>query len=174
MDDDDLMSAYKGGDYRAFEQLYLRNSGRVYAFLAKSLPDGAVRDEVFQEVFLRVHKGRGKYIDGFPFRAWLFAITRNTLIDHRRARARLREDATESSILEQRGEVRAPNMDELLEAGDLSERDRNVLQLHYLEGLSFRQIAARLGISPANGRQIASRAIRRLKAVFGVTVADNE
>ena len=41
--DERLMSAYQGGDYTAFEELYLRYSGKIYAFLACRLPEPVAR-----------------------------------------------------------------------------------------------------------------------------------
>jgi RNA polymerase sigma factor (sigma-70 family) len=46
---------------------------------------------------------------------------------------------------------------------------RRILHLARIEGLGFREIAARLGRSPAAVRQAASRAARRLRETFGET-----
>ena len=167
--DEDLMAAYRDGDPEAFEELYRRYSGRVYGFVSSRLRREEERSEVYQNVFLKLHRGRGGYIQTLPFKAWLFAIARNALIDHCRREDRRRE---ELGLAEDEARAVAPaesgsRARELFGAECLSERDRAVLTMHYLEGVPFDQVSARLGISHAAGRQIASRAVRKLKSLFG-------
>ena len=47
--------------------------------------------------------------------------------------------------------------------GSLSEKDKMVLTLRYVEDLPFANVASRTGFSVANVRQIASRAIQKLR-----------
>jgi RNA polymerase sigma factor (sigma-70 family) len=86
---------------RAFTQLYLRHAPRVAAFLARQAPSGEL-DDIQQAVWSRVWQklpGFMSRFDGVPpgmrdlpdrgeFRAWLFTLARNYLIDRSRKRHR--------------------------------------------------------------------------------------
>src|ERR1035437_9350881 len=81
--DEDLMALYQTGDVAAFEALYRRHSGRVFAFLQrKTSPQSAC--DLLQEIFLKLHRSRHQYSIQYPFLPWLFAITRNALVDSAR------------------------------------------------------------------------------------------
>ena len=171
------MQAYKKGDYAAFEELYRRHAAKVYGFIKKRLADSAEADEVFQAAFLKLHQSRGRYNDGLPFTPWFFSVTRNILIDYLRRRARRREQTVDprNAVLEREAPAAVARSESqaaaILTSDKLSARDRAVLTMHYVEGLPFEQIAVRLGISHSSGRQIASRAIRKLKAILGARSA---
>jgi RNA polymerase sigma factor FliA len=47
--------------------------------------------------------------------------------------------------------------------GDLGERERMLIQMHYYEGISFDKIASQMGVSKQRISQIHSRAVRRLR-----------
>lgn len=82
LSDEALMGRYRDGDPAAFEELYRRHRGRLHRFVARMTPGEA--DEVFQEVWLAVVKGRDRYVPEARFVTYLFTIA------HHRAVARLR------------------------------------------------------------------------------------
>ncbi|MSU25478.1 MAG: sigma-70 family RNA polymerase sigma factor [Opitutus sp.] len=127
------------------------------AYLSKRFPALPDHDDLVQETYvrtLRAHEG-GRV----PcVRAFLFTTARNAAIDlFRRRSGRTHEeisefralplleeapDLTETAELEQRLEI-------LLEAIlALPERCRQVMMLRHVDGLAYKEIAARLGISP--------------------------
>src|SRR5438309_472599 len=82
------MLAYGAGDSSAFEALYQKHSGRVYAYLKKQLPVAEEADEVFQKAFLKLHQARRKYDASYPFTQWLFVIAKTCALDHFRKQGR--------------------------------------------------------------------------------------
>ena len=87
--DEILMAAYQAGNEAAFTELFERHGGSVYGFLARRLPERALADDLYQEVFLRLHRARHTYDSRRPFRAWLFGIVHNLLVDALRQQRRL-------------------------------------------------------------------------------------
>lgn len=83
--DDDLMRAWRAGDVRAFETLYGRHKGPLYRFLRRQLRDGALADELFQDVWQRVIAARDGWKPEAAFSTWLYRIAHNRLNDHWRA-----------------------------------------------------------------------------------------
>jgi RNA polymerase sigma-70 factor (ECF subfamily) len=105
--DDELMSAYAGGDVAAFEALFQRHRRPLLTFLVHRCGDRQVAEDVFQEVFLKLIRSRATYRAEGSFRAWLFLIARRTLTDHQR-RGAVRQLVTSESALPDGAPLDAP------------------------------------------------------------------
>src|SRR6185437_6710136 len=90
-DDAALMCRYRQGDEQAFEQLYRRYRGPLYRFIVRLMLNRADADEVFQEVWVAVVKGRERYEPTARFATLLFAIAHRRIADHGRRAGRRRE-----------------------------------------------------------------------------------
>lgn len=177
MTDEELMLAYADGDIEAFEALYLRHKMRVFGFLLARLKERDEAEDVFQAVFVKLHRARTKYRPEIPFLPWIFTITRNCLIDHIRKRETHRkhvtisEEAVQSFAVPDSGH--APTHLEFEKLSSLSKAQRQALQLRFEQGLSFRDVAEQMQTSADNARQIISRAIRKLrKQMTGKEMSD--
>lgn len=156
------MRAYQLGSEQAFDALYRRHSGRVYGYLKGKLSDRALVDDVFQGTFLKLHSARGHYDPSFPFVPWLFTICRSVLTDQLRKKARTLEDLNEVAVKE----AVAEEVESAASPPDLNElpvTQRKAVELRYGSEMPFDEIAKRLETTPANVRQLVSRAIRRLR-----------
>jgi RNA polymerase sigma factor (sigma-70 family) len=162
--DEELMLAYQLGDENAFRELYARHSGRVLGFLRAKVRDEARARDIFQSTFFKLHKSRGRYNPTFPFTPWLFMICRNELLDALKKERRLREDVTANiPELAEPEPVAAVNFD----MAQLSEGQQRAAEMRFGDGSSFEEIAIALETSPANARQLVSRAIRALRIFYG-------
>src|SRR3990170_5013323 len=88
LSDEELMKRYQSGDEAAFEEIYSRYAKRIYGFLLRRLGHPDECAELFQETFLRLHRGRSLYRPEMPFKAWVYTIANNLVRDRVRARAR--------------------------------------------------------------------------------------
>lgn len=165
LSDEELMTEYKLGDAEAFRVLYDRHTGKVYGYLSKKLYSKTQVDDVFQECFLRLHKFRAKYDASFPFLPWLFTICRNVMVDYLRGIARSREESIEG--------IQEPIHDGGVSQRELAEslaslpvKEGNIVDMHFLQGYSFKEVASYLKIKPSGARKISSRAIQKLKAIW--------
>src|SRR6202008_3846762 len=84
--DEQLMLAYRDGNAAAFETLYTRHRARLYRFVLRTVKSRAVGEELFQEIWMRVIEGRGRYTPQARFTTWLYTIAHNHLVDHWRKR----------------------------------------------------------------------------------------
>lgn len=91
--DEELMAAYAAGDANAFDRLFGRHRRPLFTFLLHRTESRALAEDLFQEVFLRLIRGRERYRPAGSFRAWLFTMAHNALTDDRR-RAALRAAET--------------------------------------------------------------------------------
>jgi RNA polymerase sigma-70 factor, ECF subfamily len=76
-----LMLAYQAGDEGAFDQLVESYSGQVFALLTRFLGQKAGREDMVQEVFLRVIRARERYQPAARFSTWLYRIVFNLAVN---------------------------------------------------------------------------------------------
>jgi RNA polymerase sigma factor (sigma-70 family) len=165
--DEDLMALYQNGSDKAFAVLYERHSGRVFEFLQRRTTPQNAR-ELLQETFLKLHRARHQYSAQYPFLPWLFAITRNALVDVSRLNeSKISKNSVAELTLPDKlpDEVAQPEL-QLILAG-LPETQRRAIELRYLQDWSFEKIAADLDTSSANVRQLISRGLKVLRARLG-------
>jgi RNA polymerase sigma factor (sigma-70 family) len=81
-----LMTAYRGGDDRAFVDLIGRYESRLRGMCWHYLRDHDMVDDVLQETFCRVIEGAYRIDQGFNVAAWIHRIAANLCIDELRRR----------------------------------------------------------------------------------------
>lgn len=158
--DEELMRVYQSGNSIAFEILYRRHSPKVFGFLRLKLGNGPIAEDVLQASFLKLHASRSHYDPSFSFLPWLFTICRSVLLDHLRKEARARHEYN-SELIQNTPAFETPAA--CVEVDSLAPKQRQIIEMRYREDLSFEEIARRIQTSPANVRQIVSRALKILR-----------
>jgi RNA polymerase sigma-70 factor (ECF subfamily) len=82
--DGTLLVRHLDGDASAFPELVARYRTSVYGYLVRMGVAREVRDDLFQDVFLRVHRAAARYQPTRPFQPWLFTIVANAVRNHLR------------------------------------------------------------------------------------------
>ena len=157
------MKTFKLGDIEAFNMLYERYSGKLFRYIRKRVSDNETCREIFQDTFLKLSASRSSYKEDFLFAPWLFCIARNVLIDSLR-KARLNQKNLNNFAIAANAAIvqdTHSDFDELIKS--LTVREQKILSLKFKEDLTFEKISQYLGMSPANIRKIASRALKHLK-----------
>jgi RNA polymerase sigma-70 factor (ECF subfamily) len=164
------MEAYLDGRLEAFDGLYASLAPRIRSYLLGQCRDPALADDLMQETFMQLHRSRRTYEPGRPVTPWVFAIARHMYLMHRRGagrRARFLDafamDARAGDL--PRDDVRTlANRDEVRRALENVPGDqRRAVVMHHVEGWSFAEIAARLGIRVNAAKTRAFRGMRHLK-----------
>ena len=75
------MMAWRGGDETAFDRLVERYSAQVWALLTRFLGRHPGREDLVQEVFLRVVRSRERYEPRARFTTWLYRIVFNLCVN---------------------------------------------------------------------------------------------
>lgn len=86
-----LMLHYRGGDENAFRQLYQQYRAALLRFIHRVGPDPTEVEEIAQETWMAVVKGRERYLPNARFVTYLFSIARRRTMDRWRRRGRLPE-----------------------------------------------------------------------------------
>ena len=154
-----LLERHVNGDGEAFAQLMRTYANPIYGYLARSGIRPADRDDLFQEVFCKVHRAALKGLPDGPVRPWLFTIAVNTVRDSfRRAKVRSIVKLDEKAGADVPAAVtppdRAAEHAETLsfldrEIAKLPDDQREALLLCTVEGLSLEDASAALG-APVN------------------------
>ncbi len=166
-DDAALMVAYRGGDGHAFEILYRRHRAPLYRFIARQLWDRGEAEEVFQEVWMAVVKGRERYQPSARFITFLFAIAHRRIADRarkavRRPEAPMPEDAPDQAFSPARLAEGAALAAALMAALDTLPPEQRAAFLLRAEGdCSVEEIAAVTGV-PFETAKSRLRAANRL------------
>jgi RNA polymerase sigma-70 factor (ECF subfamily) len=166
-----LIEAARGGDARAFEELLRRHEARVFRVLRLLGVAAADRQDVAQNVFLRIFRGLDGFKAGRPFSSWVYKITANAALDWRGQSDRLRrEEAPWDEALEEASSPPSENLDlaRRLEAAleTLSDRERAVFVLIEMEGVDRSEAARSLGITGITVRRHLGLAKERLRAAL--------
>ena len=178
--DQQLVSAFLSGDSLSIERLIIRHKDKVFRFIISKVKDVDLANDIFQDVFIKViNKLReGRYNEEGKFISWVMRISHNMVIDHFRKESRVKMirpndeydifntiaeevECTESDL------IKNHVLNELKDlVAYLSEEQRQVVQMRYYAGMTFKEIAEEIGISinTALGRmRYALMNLRKLK-----------
>ena len=185
--DSELVTAFAAGEAAAMEELVSRYRRPLFSWLTLQTADRATAEDLYQDVWLKIIRGASAFHD-VSFKAWMWRIARNRLIDFRR---KMKPELTlDQPVAGIEGEGDAPsNVDRVSDEranvaesmqGDerrqalraaiaqLSNVHREIVAMRLVEDMSFKDIAERLGISinTALGRMHdATEKLRRLMKV---------
>jgi RNA polymerase sigma factor (sigma-70 family) len=175
--DHDLVRAVRSGDDRAFERLYARYHRRIAAYVYGMVNDHGRAEDITQEVFISALRRMRETDRPIAFKPWVYEIAKNACIDAFRRTRRTEEvsyDADEGlggdhGRLVHTGPTPDVAVDQKLSLdhlcgafGGLSEAHHEILVMRELEGLSYREIGERLGMSRPSVESTLFRARRRL------------
>lgn len=166
--DEQLMVLYQMGHFDAFESLYQRHRSKIYGHLMNKIGDKSVVDELFQEIFIKLHRFKSKYDPNYPFLPWIFTILRNTCTDYFRkmGRASFDSDYDVETVETPTPENLEARVEEIPAFHALPHKQQEAIKLRFNEDLPFEEISKRLKTSPVNARQLVSRGIKQLKAIL--------
>jgi RNA polymerase sigma factor (sigma-70 family) len=165
--DERLVDLVRAGNEPAFEAIVTRYRRGLLRHVGRLLPDGRAED-VVQQAFVNAY-GAMRTGDGeLHLRPWLYRIAHNVALNTLRDRG-ARLDQLPADL----GGVESPDLalerrqglrEVLAAVKSLPERQRSALVLRELEGRSYDEIAAELGVTGGAVRQLLSRARNGVRA----------
>jgi RNA polymerase sigma-70 factor (ECF subfamily) len=185
-EDKKLVEVFLDGDDLAFQELVRKYLKPVYNFLFRFVSDRAVLDDLTQETFVKAWKNLKRYDNSKSFKAWIFAIAKNTAFDYLKKKKTIPfsafEDEDGNSQLDNiSDEAILPdellsqaeaqdNLEELLKK--IPDHYRIILLMRYKDDLSLNEIAEVLGKSYNTIKSQHQRALEALKRI--IVSASNE
>jgi len=168
----DLIRAVAAGDQDALRELYRLHSRELFVFILRRLGDRQLAEETLQDVMLAVWRGAKSFRADASVRTWLYSIA------HRRVSSAMRKlpervTAYEPDLMESHADGPADKLEiSDLEAAivaalsELPERQRVVIELIYLHGLTGPEAARVLGVPVGTVKSRQNRALRALRPLL--------
>ena len=183
MTEQELVERAKRGDETAFEALVTDNEKRIYNLCRRLVGNPEDAAELTQEAFLNAWRGLGRFQGESSFSTWLYRLASNACIDFLRKEKRRQslsmtvslDDDEEERQVELPDERYAPEGE--LERSEarravaeglekLTAEHRQVLVMRELNGLSYAEIGAVLGLEEGTVKSRIARARNALRKVL--------
>lgn len=181
LEEDQLIRQAQRGDMAAFEQLIRRYERQVLNIALRYSGNPDTAQDVFQDVFLRVHGALKSFKAESSFSTWLYRITANACLSRQSSERRRRyvsldqeswlADSAEFSsagtshsvpeVETYRGEISQRIRDAV---GRLSPQQRIVFVLRHFEGHKLREIASMLDCAEGTVKKHLFTAVQRLRS----------
>lgn len=183
-DDSAIVTAFLGGEERAFQELVERYQTRLLNFIYRTIGDRDRAEDLVQEVFIRVYRHLHRFDRSKKFSTWVYTIASNLAKNELRNRSRsplvLFQTIQGSNDEEDRpvqfedttsrpdDMYRKRHLRDLVEqtVAQLPEHHRQVFVLRELEGKSYEEIAE---ITDCNLGTVKSR-LNRARTAFAAII----
>ena len=154
-DERELLLRHRLGDSEAFAGLVAGYRRPVYSYLVRCSIAETDRDDLFQDIFIKIHRSAAQYQDDRPLHPWLFTIVANTVRTYHRkkkvremvfAEASEREPhaATPDGERQAMAKQTAAWLEQEIQKLPLAQRE--VLILTCIENLPQKEVAEVLGL----------------------------
>ncbi len=175
----DLAQRHCAGDAGAFDEVYGRHAGMVYNLALRLAGDVDEAADLTQEIFLLIHRHLGSFGGRSALKTWIFRVAlnhcRERLSRFRPLTQPIGEEADESGAVRLPDPGRGP--EELAMAADLAQQVarclallpasfREAVVLRDLQGLSYQEIAAVLGVRVGTVRSRIARGREQLRLLL--------
>lgn len=150
-----------------FRRLYEATSRPLWAYLQHASGRADVADDLVQETYCRYLLKKTPAMDEGQARAYLFRMATNLLHDRYRSRDDTAvEEPTEQGTKQGTEADEAARLDVREAMQRIKPRERELLWLAYVEGMSHAEIAAATGLSATSIRILLFRARQRAGALL--------
>ncbi|MGY3128659.1 RNA polymerase sigma-70 factor (ECF subfamily) [Agrococcus sp. UYP33] len=167
------------GDQRAFAELYDATSSRVFGLVLRILVDRAQAEEVAQEVYLEAWRQAKRFDpDRGAAISWLLQIAHARAVDRvrasqsqrdRDARIGVRDTAVPVDMVSEQAEISLEAARARKALRELSDTQREAIELAYFDGLTQTEIAERVGAPLGTVKTRLRDGMVRLRGILGVT-----
>ena len=170
-----LLVEYQQGNRQAANEFAASLHPVLYRYFLAQTGNPSKAEDLMQECWVRIHRGRSSYRPGEPVLPWAFAIARHTKIDeYRKDTARANREAAVAGPagIEPSTDPRRA-MEQSLEASailsrlhELPDGQREVFMMLKVQGMSVDEVADLIGSSRSAVKQKAYRAYETLRKWF--------
>lgn len=168
-----ILAALGRGDHRRALELVARAHGSGLGRLCFAMTgDQALAEELTQEILIYAFKAMPAFAGRSGLRTWLYTIARRTCsraVQKQRRRLRLLAGTPPGDEPPRSDEEEMETRWRLQRAmTQLSTQQREVLMLHHVSGLSYREVGSVCGVREDTARQRAAAGINKLRRLLAV------
>ncbi|MDD3214292.1 MAG: sigma-70 family RNA polymerase sigma factor [Eubacteriales bacterium] len=150
------------------QDLYDRYGELVFRYILGRIRNYTDAEDLRSDVFVKVMANIERYdARKATYSTWIYAITRNTVNDYYRAKGKATVDLDETRLDCVDTHAWEQDLSTLADAlQQCTERERDIVILHYYYGYPYAEIADKLKLSGANVRMISFRTTRKLRELL--------
>jgi len=156
--DDELVAAFQAGDEQAFVVIVDRYKHRLTRLANSVVHNEEDALDIVQEALIKIYKGLNSFRSSSTVYTWMYRVVMNQSIDKVRRRAKVAIESTADMLYElpdtvdttrpDKESLRTELRQKIFAAVDtLPEKQRKVVLLREVEGLSYKEIAQVTGCS---------------------------
>jgi RNA polymerase sigma-70 factor, ECF subfamily len=134
----DMIKSFQNKDYQLFDVFYDATSKQVFFTLRKYIKDSMIIEDLMQETYVKFLKHIFDIKPDGNIKSYLTTIARNLAIDHLRKSSKVEFNETYVMDLEEHFEE---THDYLYLMHVLSQKEKNIVQLHIFESMTFKDIS---------------------------------
>ncbi len=149
-----VIDQFLSGDQRAFQQLFTAAYPKVYSFVLSLVKDVDDTEDIVQTVFIKIWMKRERLAQSRNLDSYLYAITKNTVLNHFASQRTNYIDVSTVSNLESDDisalqHIEAQDLQLLIDmiVENMPPQRQKVFRMSREEGLSNDEIAQRMGLS---------------------------
>ncbi|MFT7519484.1 MAG: RNA polymerase sigma-70 factor (ECF subfamily) [Kiritimatiellia bacterium] len=158
---DQRVTLAKGGDVRAFEELYRDHAARVLALCLRMTADRALAEDHTQQAFVKAWRKLHTFRQESSFATWIRRIAVRIVLDDMRSAARRLKVDVPAEPSHHPDPSRALDLERAITT--LPVKARQVFVLHDVEGLKHQEIAELMGVNIGTSKSQLSRARKLLR-----------
>jgi RNA polymerase sigma-70 factor (ECF subfamily) len=165
-----LIQRAKEGDPDAFAEIYDRHQAAIYRYIFYRVSNAATAEDLTSEVFVRLVEKIDQFTyRGRPLLVWLYTLARNLVTDHHRSTGKaallpLDERLVADTTAPQKAAEQALDQRRLAAAiNRLTEDQRQVIILKFIEGWDNAEVARILDKSVGSVKSLQHRALAALR-----------
>ena len=175
LSDADLVKRAQGGEVNAVGELYDRHHESIFRYVRSRVGDQSLAEDLTGEIFTRMLVSLPDYrLRGIPFRAWLYRIAHNLVVDHYRkksgrpsvplchAESMGETESNPASIIDHK--LTLERVQRALDSLDPSQQE--VVVLRFLLGLSLREAALAVGKTVSAVKSLQHRGLKALRVAL--------
>ncbi len=175
LSDHELWISFKNGDLNSFSVIYKRYYAPLYAYgLGMNMKDESIKDAI-QEVFLKLYFNTNFEVKGDNLKFYLLKAIRNQLLDV----IKLKKESVDISQAGHNFSIDFTIEDKLIKEEEynqlrlivesvldrLTDRQKEIMYLHFIEEISYEDIAGMMNIKVQSVRNIVFKAMEKLKGL---------
>lgn len=144
--------------------LYTLYYDKVFGYIMNHIRNRAEAEDITSEVFLKLYSREEKIDAGRKGAAtYVFKVTQSILHDHWRRNKFICAPLENLSYIDEEDDLdeKLVHLDRALE--NLSSREKEIVILHYYDGIGHKEIAEKMKLSHTNVRQICHTALKKLR-----------
>ena len=177
----ELLNLLKKGDMTAFDIIYKKYCKRLYGFVIRYVKYEIDAEEIVQEVFIKIWENREKINLYSSFESYLFTISYNSTISLLRKRIHEKKyleyikSCQDEDFSELTDELYFNELNSKIESllDELTPRQKEIFLLSREEGLTYNEIAKKLGISSNTVKNHIVSVLSFLKSNINNSLATN-